>query len=448
MGHSMRKVLYSIIICFLFKGYSYAQSITESNPVINDGVCDYIIEGNDYEQWGVCKRLTNYGLLILELPDSIQHEGQWYPVRAIADTAFMNSSARKIILPQTVKEIGDYSFLSCLNIREIYLPDSVKTIGKGAFRYCYRLEDINLPPGLKRIEPETFFCCLSLKKIPIPDGVEFIGFESFFACGLEEIHIPSTVTQIGNYGVNRDVFLGCSSLVKITVDANNEIFDSRNHCNAIIETSSNTLISGCGTTVIPRTIKKIGVCSFAFRGNLKKIVIPSGVNYIASLAFAGCDNLNTIKVSKRNHMYDSRSNCNAIIYSERGRLHTACKNTVIPSDINVIDDYAYVGLSIDYFLIPDNIEVIGAYAFWGCQRLQYLSLPDGLKSIGHSAFEACTALRKIDIPQSVKSIYSNTFKDCYSLNSIGLPSSAIEIADDAFDGCHNLKIETVNYTQK
>ncbi len=439
MGGTMKKVLFCFLICFFYSGHSNAQSSAESFSVINDGVCDYLIAGDDKERWGECKRMTNDSLLVLEMPDSIQHEGQWYPVRVIADTAFKNSSVRKIILPSTLKVIGNYSFLSCLRLREIYIPDSVKSIGIGAFRDCYRLEDVRMPPGLKRIEPETFFCCLSLKKIKIPNGVEFIGFESFFACGLEEIHIPSSVTQIGSHEANRDVFMGCSSLVKITVDTNNEIFDSRNNCNAIIETSSNMLISGCGTTKIPRTIKKIGHGAFAFRGNLAKIVIPRNVNSIANGALAGCDNLSTIKVSRRNHIYDSRANCNAIIYSEWGWLHSACKKTVIPSDIKTIDEFAYAGLSIDFFIMPDNIKEIGACAFMMCQRLQYICLPDSLQFIGHSAFTGCTALKRIDIPPTIKSISSNTFKDCNSLESVGLSSPIIKIANNAFEGCYNLK---------
>lgn len=44
----------------------------------------------------------------------------------------------------------------------------------------------------------------------------------------------------------------------IIVDSNNRVYDSREKCNAIIETATNTLVTGCSKTIIPNNIEHIG----------------------------------------------------------------------------------------------------------------------------------------------------------------------------------------------
>ena len=62
-----------------------------------------------------------------------------------------------------------------------------------------------------------------------------------------------SVTSIGN-----NAFAYCESLTNIDVDSGNSIYDSRNDCNAIIETASNTLVAGCQNTIIPNSVTSIG----------------------------------------------------------------------------------------------------------------------------------------------------------------------------------------------
>ena len=77
-----------------------------------------------------------------------------------------------------------------------------------------------------------------------------IGTEAFtYYIELKSINIPASVTEIG-----LSPFAGCSSLETIIVDAKNKVYDSRDNCNAIIETASNTLIQGCPNTTIPNTV--------------------------------------------------------------------------------------------------------------------------------------------------------------------------------------------------
>ena len=103
---------------------------------------------------------------------------------------------------------------------------------------------------------------------------------------LETVIIPNTITSIGRYP-----FENCDNLSKIVVEDGNPIYDSRNNCDAIIETASNTLIVGCKNTIIPNNVTEIGDFAFYYCNGLKHIVIPESVTRIGNNAFTVCPNL-------------------------------------------------------------------------------------------------------------------------------------------------------------
>ena len=124
----------------------------------------------------------------------------------------------------------------------------------------------------------------------IPKGVKSIRNYAFMGrANLKNITIPANVTSIGER-----VFEYCDSLEKIKVDADNAIYDSRNDCNAIMESATNTLIAGCGKTVIPEGTETIGEDAFANVVTLTHITIPKSVTEIKEGAFSACYYLSTV----------------------------------------------------------------------------------------------------------------------------------------------------------
>ena len=305
---------------------------------------------------------------------------------------------------------------------ELVIPSEIEgypvtRIGEHAFYDCTGLTSITIPDSVTSIDSRAFYCCTGLTSITIPDSVTSIGGSAFHGCAsLTSITIPDSVTSISDWA-----FSFCSSLTSITADENNAVYDSRNNCNAIIETATNKLISGCKNTVILDSVTSIE--DFAFSGctGLTSITIPDSVTSIGNWAFCDCTGLTSIVVDENNTVYDSRNHCNAIIETATNTLIYGCKNTVIPDSVTSIDDYAFIdSTGLTSITIPDSVTSIGFRTFEGCTNLTSITIPDSVTSIGDLAFGYCTGLTSITIPDSVTSIGDCAFYYCTGLTSIAV----------------------------
>ena len=299
------------------------------------------------------------------------------------------SQIKTVVISEGVTNIGNKAFTDCISLSSVTIPSSVKTIGNRTFYKCSRLEAVTIPSGVTSIGDKAFHYCNSLTSVTIPASVQTI---------------------------KGTPFLGCSSLISIVVEKGNTIYDSRDNCNAIIQTKKNTMIKGCQNTVIPNTVTSIGGSAFEDCNGLTSITIPNSVTSISSSAFDHCSGLFSIVVESGNTTYDSRDNCNAIIETATNSLHVGCKNTVIPNTVTSIE----------------------GYAFKNCTGLTSITIPNTVTSIGISAFEGCTSLTSITIPNSVTSIEKNAFDRCTGLTSIVIPANVTVIGWAAFAGCEAL----------
>ena len=205
-------------------------------------------------------------------------------------SGYQSSSMAEAVIGDCVTSIGDFAFASYMGLTSVTIPDSVTSIGVAAFQYCVSLSNMTIPNNVVSIGNFAFGGCYSITSATIPDSVTSIGDEAFYACySLTSATIPSGVTSIGI-----GVFSSCENIANLNVNTNNTIYDSRNNCNAIIETTTNTLIQGCKNTVIPDSVTSIADKSFQDCTGLTSINIPSGVTSIGNYAFNGCSGLTSI----------------------------------------------------------------------------------------------------------------------------------------------------------
>lgn len=288
-------------------------------------------------------------------------------------------------------EVSILTFSEAQCLESVSLPQNIKTIGRDAFFMDSKLKYISIPESVTSIEANAFEQCTNLSSIVIPNGVTDIGEAAFALSGLESIIIPNTVTSIAN-----DAFGYCSDLSSIVVENGNPEYDSRDNCNAIINSSTNELILGCKNTVIPHGVTSIGknafyYCyslqsitipnsvikidegAFAYSKALKSIIIPKSVTTIANDAFGRCSDLISIVVENGNPEFDSRDNCNAIINTSTNKLIVGCQNTIIPHSVTSIGGYAFIGrYGLKSITIPNSITSIEGKAFKMCYNLIHI----------------------------------------------------------------------------
>jgi len=277
----------------------------------------------------------------------------------------------------------------------------------------------------------------------VPDEVTWISIDAFRSCDkITSVFIPKSVTRIDtqNFGF-------CDSLTSIVVDTDNPVFDSRDNCNAIIVTATNTLIHGCSGTIIPDGIEVIAEGAFVGCYHLQSLRIPASVKYLEPEFFEVCPNLSSIVVDENNPVYDSRNGCNTIIETETDTLlycATLVESFVIPIGVRYIGDGAFKGCRVLKFVyIPHSVTSIGEDAFLNCNSLEGEIDLTGIGLIGNEAFDDCSHLTKVTIGWGLRKISRGAFCSCINLKELSITGDVREIGSWAFGRCDSLESITL-----
>lgn len=404
------------------------------------------------------------------------------------------------VIPETVVSIENHAYHCLKSVTEIRIPASVSYVTARAFDGCYNLKRISVdeknPVYDSRdncnaiIRTDSDVLEVGCAGTVIPDTVTAFGSYVFpQGTRMSSITIPKNVTKLHSSKIfdivfGEYTFDGIDCLKEIIVDKDNPVYDSREGCNAIIETASNKLIKGCVNTVIPKTVTAIGNSAFKNCTDLVTIRILSGIKEIGKFAFQGCSALESVEIAhgvKRieddafaqcgalksisfpnsvtdmggDILYDCKQLVSAVLPQKITELQMSffynceqLKSIVIPDEVRDIGETAFAGCkNLTTVTFPKSLNHIGAHAFWNCESLTEVHLPDTVTWIEYGAFEGCSEVKEVTLPEQLTSVSSRAFGDCQKLESIHVPAN-LEYADGLFSHCDSLSKITVDPNNK
>lgn len=285
----------------------------------------------------------------------IQFEAGACPVVAIAPRAFEGCAAlRRVILPESLRQIGEMAFSGCSHLRLLTIPGGVQRVGTLAFAKCSQLERVRIEPGVVQLGPSCFSKCAALKRVEMPASVTQIGGGAFFGCSKE----------LRLYGVEDAPAAQYARLNGLTFDFQSWKDDEE----LVLREEEDGTLTVLGarqtaphrieipTEICGRRVAAIAPKAFFASGTLEQLVVGGGVREIGESAFFGCRQLVSVSF-------------------ERG--------------LEQLKDSAFAGCeSLTQVTLPWGTSAVGRMAFFGCTRLSFVKMPTTTR-VSDFAFDGC-----------------------------------------------------------
>ena len=431
----------------------------------------------------------------LNIPSS---DGTPYTITRIADEAFNSDydpSAKnitKVTIPDSVTSVGSRVFNGCnasvfdtTTLSGVKLVDGwavgktsepsgsltltgVRGVAGNAFSSCKNLTSLTIPSTVKGIGNWAFSYCTGLTDVIIPDSVKFLGENAFYDCNkLEGVLLPVDLCETG---LESWAFGVCSEdLCLIYVDYSTGVA-----FNVQDDILYGVRLNGATSATIPGGVTGIEEDAFFGLTELESVTIPASVVDINPWAFDGCSALKSFTVASGNRKYKAVS---GLLLTKDGKTLVNGVNgaVAIPDGVEVVGDYAFYGFgNLTSVAIPASVAEIKQHAFFYCNGLKSftvasgnnnykavngllltkdgktlvngvngaVTIPAGVEVVGDYAFWGYDGLTSVTIPASVTQILFGAFFGCDGLTSVTIPASVTQIGDYAFEYCDGLKTVT------
>ena len=285
----------------------------------------------------------------------IQFEAGVSPVVAIAPKAFEGCAAlRRVVLPESLRMIGEMAFSGCARLPGIVIPGSVVKVGTLAFAKCASLTHVRIEPGVQALGPSCFSKCTSLVRVDVPSSLSALAGGVFFGCGRQLRLYGAADSYAHQYAKFNGIAYDSESwredetlILEENADGTLTVIGLRREETPMLDIPSEI----CG-----RPIVRIAPKAFFANAQLQRVMIGGGVKEIGESAFFGCRALVSVGF-------------------ERG--------------LERVEDNAFAGCeSLSQVTLPWGTSGVGRMTFFGCTRLSFVKMPTTTR-VQEFAFDGC-----------------------------------------------------------
>lgn len=421
----------------------------------------------------------------ITIPETITINYETYTITSIASEAFAHcNNLTGVSLPKTVTSVGSNAFYYCNNLQYVDDLSMIRSISSCAFQHCTSLNTIGNMPNLTSLDSWAFYDCYNLESIGDMPALTTIKSYTFSHCiKLKSIGDISAVTSVDSYAFNE-----CSSSLIVTFQDVTSISESAlnsqgatyifeghtpaafnsscglNHTNIVVVPDE---VSETYSSVLNQFETQVWTASeyahfsetinvtVSARENDSDVLLKVNEGYDKDMALYVLN----LKVTGTINSYDIIAFRNKMLNLRKLDLSDA---TIIDcsyeyyaghhTEENYIGESMFRGMNIIEFILPNNTERIGPWAFHECRKLKKIIMPEHITEMGYDAFNGCTSLQTITfpklsgnssisgitIPPALTKIPYSCFVNCHSIQTVNLPPTLKSIGAQAFGSCNSL----------
>ena len=393
----------------------------EEFEITQDGVT-YSCETTDKGTAEITGIVADDSVTAVSVPSSIEHGGQTYKVTKLYfSSGIVAKNVEQLTLPDTLENVRGWYFRKFAKVKELHIPGSIKDFSC-TLQNAGSLEKLYFDEGVEKISANSMVTgCKSLSEIDLPSTLKMISGPSAFggATALTSIEFPKDVAFADTI---TGLLKGCTSLTSVSLPASvtkipSHMFDG---CTSL---TSVTALS---------EIESIGDGAFQNCSSLTGIDFPGTLTSIGSSAFQGCASLVSVpNLSKVTNMgWGAFYKCKKL------------RASVDLSSLQSVPGYAFCYAPVKIVGLCDSLQSIGDWAFiWSNVAVQ---LPETLEKIGNYAFYGGTLPEQLSIPDSVTSVGTAAFSGVDGVKDVTIGRGLTKIPRDMFEGSTVQKITIEN----
>ena len=358
----------------------------------------------------------------------------------IGDSMFCKNELKSLVLPSTLKKIGNYALSFCGET--IDFPASLTWIGDHAFTNNL-FKQLHIPATLTHIGNGAFNGYIGLELTIDEDHPEFVmednflytrdhtrllGYYAKIGTNAGDLHFPSETKSIDDKAFNGH------RARSITLNEGLESIGEEAFSNVISDNQEKLFFPNSVTYVGARAFNNCRIRTLILSDNMERVEpeafysvsykyvhLPNKLKWVGHHAFFNCELMENEGLPESLETVE-----------EGGFKGLRCNKLTIPTSLKNIGKEAFGGLSAVTLDIQAELEAIPERAFYSCQSLKKLILPSTVKRVGKSAFYECYRLEECFLPEGLEEIEELAFAEADFMREWHIPASVKKIESKAF----------------